>query len=203
MCCSLKSKRAEWICLLLTGEEFDALGRKIFVSDKTFGKVNIPSMFLSQLESLLHLWLTLSLNAYSCGSEDAGGDIFLFNSCRVPTIPLNQGQSTFWASSALMFLSFSATDGVNVLLCSASIGSFLTVLSWYPNTSLRTWCLVLRSLTLMTNMPANGQSVSPLVCSPVRNWPSCYLWLMYRCILNAFSWFCSKAETFICLLHTK
>uniref|UniRef100_H3CIY4 Dual E2 ubiquitin-conjugating enzyme/E3 ubiquitin-protein ligase BIRC6 n=1 Tax=Tetraodon nigroviridis TaxID=99883 RepID=H3CIY4_TETNG len=83
-----------------------------------------------QLESLLHLWLTLSLNAYSCGSEDTGGDIFLFNSCRVPTIPLNQ----------------------------ASIGSFLTVLSWYPNTSLRTWCLVLRSLTLMTNMAANASS---------------------------------------------
>lgn len=45
-------------------------------------------------------------------------------------------------------------------LCPASICSFLTVLSWYPNTSLRTWCLVLRSLTLMTNMPASGQSVS-------------------------------------------
>uniref|UniRef100_H3CIY3 Baculoviral IAP repeat containing 6 n=1 Tax=Tetraodon nigroviridis TaxID=99883 RepID=H3CIY3_TETNG len=78
-----------------------------------------------------------TLNAYSCGSEDTGGDIFLFNSCRVPTIPLNQ----------------------------ASIGSFLTVLSWYPNTSLRTWCLVLRSLTLMTNMAANGQSVSLPVSS--------------------------------------
>lgn len=42
-------------------------------------------------------------------------------------------------------------------LCSASISSFLTVLAWYPNTSLRTWCLVLHSLTLMTNMPACGQ----------------------------------------------
>ncbi|XP_029691286.1 baculoviral IAP repeat-containing protein 6 isoform X2 [Takifugu rubripes] len=83
-----------------------------------------------QLESLLHLWLTLSLNSYPCGAEDSGGDIFLFNSGRVPTIPINQ----------------------------ASICSFLTVLSWYPNTSLRTWCLVLRSLTLMTNMPASASS---------------------------------------------
>ncbi|XP_056147249.1 baculoviral IAP repeat-containing protein 6 [Lampris incognitus] len=79
-----------------------------------------------QLESLLQLWLTLSLNSCSNGSEESGSDIFLFNASRVPTIPLNQ----------------------------ASIGSFLTVLAWYPNTSLRTWCLVLHSLTLMTNMPA-------------------------------------------------
>ncbi|KAM3863276.1 dual E2 ubiquitin-conjugating enzyme/E3 ubiquitin-protein ligase BIRC6 [Diretmus argenteus] len=79
-----------------------------------------------QLESLLQLWLTLSLNSCSGGSEESGSDIFLFNASRVPTIPLNQ----------------------------ASISSFLTVLAWYPNTSLRTWCLVLHSLTLMTNMPA-------------------------------------------------
>ncbi|XP_061601104.1 baculoviral IAP repeat-containing protein 6 isoform X2 [Cololabis saira] len=83
-----------------------------------------------QLESLLQLWLTLSLNTTSAGSEDSGADIFLFNASRVPTIPLNQ----------------------------ASISSFLTVLAWYPNTSLRTWCLVLHSLTLMTNMPACGSS---------------------------------------------
>uniref|UniRef100_A0AAX7TAX9 Dual E2 ubiquitin-conjugating enzyme/E3 ubiquitin-protein ligase BIRC6 n=1 Tax=Astatotilapia calliptera TaxID=8154 RepID=A0AAX7TAX9_ASTCA len=82
-----------------------------------------------QLESLLQLWLTLSLNTCSGGSEESGSDIFLFNASRVPTIPLNQ----------------------------ASISSFLTVLAWYPNTSLRTWCLVLHSLTLMTNMPACGQ----------------------------------------------
>ncbi len=44
-----------------------------------------------------------------------------------------------------------------VCVCPASISSFLTVLAWYPNTSLRTWCLVLHSLTLMTNMPACGQ----------------------------------------------
>uniref|UniRef100_A0A3P9CRY8 Dual E2 ubiquitin-conjugating enzyme/E3 ubiquitin-protein ligase BIRC6 n=1 Tax=Maylandia zebra TaxID=106582 RepID=A0A3P9CRY8_9CICH len=81
-----------------------------------------------QLESLLQLWLTLSLNTCSGGSEESGSDIFLFNASRVPTIPLNQ----------------------------ASISSFLTVLAWYPNTSLRTWCLVLHSLTLMTNMPACG-----------------------------------------------
>ncbi|KAM9726353.1 LOW QUALITY PROTEIN: dual E2 ubiquitin-conjugating enzyme/E3 ubiquitin-protein ligase BIRC6 [Menidia menidia] len=79
-----------------------------------------------QLESLLQLWLTLSLNTCSGGGEESGSDIFLFNASRVPTIPLNQ----------------------------ASISSFLTVLAWYPNTSLRTWCLVLHSLTLMTNMPA-------------------------------------------------
>lgn len=57
--------------------------------------VKMTLVFSSQLESLLHLWLTLSLNAYSCGSEDSAGDIFLFNSCRVPTIPLNQGQGAF------------------------------------------------------------------------------------------------------------
>lgn len=37
----------------------------------------------------------------------------------------------------------------------ASVTSFLTVLAWYPNTLLRTWCLVLHSLTLMTNMQFN------------------------------------------------
>ncbi|XP_028323473.1 baculoviral IAP repeat-containing protein 6 isoform X3 [Gouania willdenowi] len=79
-----------------------------------------------QLESLLQLWLTLSLNTSSLSNEESGSDIFLFNASRVPTIPLNQ----------------------------ASISSFLTVLAWYPNTSLRTWCLVLHSLTLMTNMTA-------------------------------------------------
>uniref|UniRef100_A0A3Q2XNE1 Baculoviral IAP repeat containing 6 n=1 Tax=Hippocampus comes TaxID=109280 RepID=A0A3Q2XNE1_HIPCM len=79
-----------------------------------------------QLESLLQLWITLSLN--TSGNEENGSDIFLFNSSRVPTIPLNQ----------------------------ASISSFLTVLAWYPNASLRTWCLVLHSLTLMTNMPYHG-----------------------------------------------
>uniref|UniRef100_A0A3Q4I275 Dual E2 ubiquitin-conjugating enzyme/E3 ubiquitin-protein ligase BIRC6 n=1 Tax=Neolamprologus brichardi TaxID=32507 RepID=A0A3Q4I275_NEOBR len=89
-----------------------------------------------QLESLLQLWLTLSLNTCSGGSEESGSDIFLFNASRVPTIPLNQ----------------------------ASVSSFLTVLAWYPNTSLRTWCLVLHSLTLMTNMPACGQ-YSALHCS--------------------------------------
>lgn len=154
--------------------------------------------FFPQLESLLHLWLTLSLNAYSCGSEDAGGDIFLFNSCRVPTIPLNQGQGSFWAAAPLMSM-FPPADDVSVLFCSASIGSFLTVLSWYPNTSLRTWCLVLRSLTLMTNIPANGQSVSPLVSSPVRNWPSCFT---CRSILNTCSWVRAKTETFLRQLLT-
>ncbi|XP_039995720.1 baculoviral IAP repeat-containing protein 6 [Xiphias gladius] len=83
-----------------------------------------------QLESLLQLWLTLSLNTCSGSSEESGSDIFLFNASRVPTIPLNQ----------------------------ASISSFLTVLAWYPNTSLRTWCLVLHSLTLMTNMSACASS---------------------------------------------
>uniref|UniRef100_A0A3Q3KMW9 Dual E2 ubiquitin-conjugating enzyme/E3 ubiquitin-protein ligase BIRC6 n=1 Tax=Monopterus albus TaxID=43700 RepID=A0A3Q3KMW9_MONAL len=86
-----------------------------------------------QMESLLQLWLTLSLNTCSGGSEESGSDIFLFNASRVPTIPLNQ----------------------------ASISSFLTVLAWYPNTSLRTWCLVLHCLTLMTNMSAsNGNGLS-------------------------------------------
>uniref|UniRef100_A0A8B9K1H4 Baculoviral IAP repeat containing 6 n=1 Tax=Astyanax mexicanus TaxID=7994 RepID=A0A8B9K1H4_ASTMX len=84
-----------------------------------------------QLESLLQLWLTLSLNSSTGGSEESGSDIFLFNASRVPTIPLNQ----------------------------ASISSFLSVLAWYPNTSLRTWCLVLHSLTLMTNMPASASNI--------------------------------------------
>ncbi|XP_062375823.1 baculoviral IAP repeat-containing protein 6 isoform X2 [Sardina pilchardus] len=83
-----------------------------------------------QLESLLQLWLTLSLNSCPGAADDTGSDIFLFNASRVPTIPLNQ----------------------------ASISSFLTVLAWYPNTSLRTWCLVLHSLTLMTNMPSSASS---------------------------------------------
>ena len=46
-----------------------------------------------QLESLLQLWLTLSLNSCSGGSEESGSDIFLFNASRVPTIPLNPGES--------------------------------------------------------------------------------------------------------------
>ncbi|KAG5831643.1 hypothetical protein ANANG_G00305900 [Anguilla anguilla] len=89
-----------------------------------------------QLESLLQLWLTLSLNSCSGGSEESSSDVFLFNASRVPTIPLNQ----------------------------ASISSFLTVLAWYPNTSLRTWCLVLHSLTLMTNMqhsPGSSNGMGP------------------------------------------
>ncbi|CAJ0938650.1 unnamed protein product [Ranitomeya imitator] len=77
-----------------------------------------------QLESLLQLWLTLSLNSSSTGGKDNGSDLFLYHANRVPVISLNQ----------------------------ASITSFLTVLAWHPNTLLRTWCLVLHSLTLMTNM---------------------------------------------------
>ncbi|XP_053919190.1 baculoviral IAP repeat-containing protein 6 isoform X5 [Cuculus canorus] len=81
-----------------------------------------------QLESLLQLWLTLSLNSSSSGSKDSGADIFLYNANRIPVISLNQ----------------------------ASVNSFLSVLAWYPNTLLRTWCLVLHSLTLMTNMQLNA-----------------------------------------------
>ncbi|XP_044308535.1 baculoviral IAP repeat-containing protein 6 isoform X5 [Varanus komodoensis] len=81
-----------------------------------------------QLESLLQLWLTLSLNSGSSGTKDNCTDIFLYNANRTPVIPLNQ----------------------------ASVTSFLTVLAWYPNTLLRTWCLVLHSLTLMTNMQFNS-----------------------------------------------
>uniref|UniRef100_A0A8B9GLS2 Dual E2 ubiquitin-conjugating enzyme/E3 ubiquitin-protein ligase BIRC6 n=1 Tax=Amazona collaria TaxID=241587 RepID=A0A8B9GLS2_9PSIT len=81
-----------------------------------------------QLESLLQLWLTLSLNSSSSGSKDSGTDIFLYNANRIPVISLNQ----------------------------ASVTSFLSVLAWYPNTLLRTWCLVLHSLTLMTNMQLNA-----------------------------------------------
>ncbi|NXT39499.1 BIRC6 protein, partial [Pelecanoides urinatrix] len=81
-----------------------------------------------QLESLLQLWLTLSLNSSSSGSKDSGADIFLYNANRIPVISLNQ----------------------------VSVSSFLSVLAWYPNTLLRTWCLVLHSLTLMTNMQLNA-----------------------------------------------
>nr|XP_033791570.1 baculoviral IAP repeat-containing protein 6 isoform X2 [Geotrypetes seraphini] len=80
-----------------------------------------------QLESLLQLWLTLSLNS-SSGGKEHGADIFSYNANRIPIITLNQ----------------------------ASLTSFLTVLAWYPNTLLRTWCLVLHSLTLMTNMQLNS-----------------------------------------------
>ncbi|XP_053567827.1 baculoviral IAP repeat-containing protein 6 isoform X7 [Bombina bombina] len=81
-----------------------------------------------QLESLLQLWLTLSLNSSSSGGKENGSDLFLYNANRVPVISINQ----------------------------ASITSFLTVLAWHPNTLLRTWCLVLHSLTLMTNMQLNS-----------------------------------------------
>ncbi|XP_029449757.1 baculoviral IAP repeat-containing protein 6 isoform X2 [Rhinatrema bivittatum] len=87
-----------------------------------------------QLESLLQLWLTLSLNSSSSGSKEHGVDIFLYNASRIPVISLNQ----------------------------ASVTSFLTVLAWYPNTLLRTWCLVLHSLTLMTNMQLNSGSSSAI-----------------------------------------
>lgn len=45
-----------------------------------------------QLESLLQLWLTLSLNSSSSGSKDSGADIFLYNANRIPVISLNQGK---------------------------------------------------------------------------------------------------------------
>ncbi|KAF4794922.1 hypothetical protein TURU_097406 [Turdus rufiventris] len=43
-----------------------------------------------QLESLLQLWLTLSLNSSSSGSKDNGADIFLYNANRIPVVSLNQ-----------------------------------------------------------------------------------------------------------------
>uniref|UniRef100_A0A8C4UKE9 Dual E2 ubiquitin-conjugating enzyme/E3 ubiquitin-protein ligase BIRC6 n=1 Tax=Falco tinnunculus TaxID=100819 RepID=A0A8C4UKE9_FALTI len=46
--------------------------------------------------------------------------------------------------------------GKNMFFLTASVTSFLSVLAWYPNTLLRTWCLVLHSLTLMTNMQLNA-----------------------------------------------
>lgn len=55
-------------------------------------EVDWKPFLLSQLESLLQLWLTLSLNTCSGGSEEGGSDIFMFNASRVPTIPLNQGR---------------------------------------------------------------------------------------------------------------
>lgn len=126
------------------------------------------SLSLSQLESLLQLWLTLSLNTCTGASEESGSDIFLFNASRVPTIPLNQGLFILCFSSdsfkqqnyfcAIFWWIIFKWPSIS-LLRSASISSFLTVLAWYPNTSLRTWCLVLHSLALMTNMPPAGQSL--------------------------------------------
>lgn len=125
---------------------------------------------LSQLESLLQLWLTLSLNTCTGASEESGSDIFLFNASRVPTIPLNQGpfhcvSLQLQSNCRISHISGSYIN-VHLFICrilqfSASISSFLTVLAWYPNTSLRTWCLVLHSLALMTNMPPSGQSTLP------------------------------------------
>lgn len=123
----------------------------------------MKTFFLLQLESLLQLWLTLSLNTTCGSSEESGSDIFLFNASRVPTIPLNQGQKSCqkfvvghveaWPFFFLTQLTFC----FYVFVHAASISSFLTVLAWYPNTSLRTWCLVLHSLTLMINMTPCGQ----------------------------------------------
>ncbi|EMP24451.1 Baculoviral IAP repeat-containing protein 6, partial [Chelonia mydas] len=46
------------------------------------------------LESLLQLWLTLSLNSSSSGSKDNGADVFLYNANRIPVISLNQAGSS-------------------------------------------------------------------------------------------------------------
>lgn len=50
------------------------------------------NFYLFQLESLLQLWLTLSLNSSSSGNKENGADIFLYNANRVPVISLNQGK---------------------------------------------------------------------------------------------------------------
>ncbi|KAL4694317.1 hypothetical protein H8959_013582, partial [Pygathrix nigripes] len=47
-----------------------------------------------QLESLLQLWLTLSLNSSSPGNKENGTDIFLYNANRIPVISLNQAGSS-------------------------------------------------------------------------------------------------------------
>ncbi|KAL7987488.1 hypothetical protein Chor_006407, partial [Crotalus horridus] len=57
---------------------------------------------------------------------------------------------------------FSMLQVHHVQVHNSSITSFLTVLAWYPNTLLRTWCLVLHSLTLMTNMQFNSGSSSAI-----------------------------------------
>lgn len=116
--------------------------------------ITLTCFLCSQLESLLQLWLTLSLNTCSSGSDDSGSDIFLFNASRIPTIPLNQGRLEL---QRLFSHPASCFPHSRYCLFSGSISSFLSVLAWYPNTSLRTWCLVLHSLTLMSNMPACGQ----------------------------------------------
>ena len=54
----------------------------------------------------------------------------------------------------------------------ASITSFLTVLAWYPNTLLRTWCLVLHSLTLMTNMQLNRKFRHSFIWRGKRGFPA-------------------------------
>jgi hypothetical protein len=52
---------------------------------------------------MLQLWLTLSLNSCSGGTEESGSDIFMFNASRVPTIPLNQGQRSPYVSQSTPF----------------------------------------------------------------------------------------------------
>lgn len=68
---------------------------------KVHSQLDLKLFLLSQLESLLQLWLTLSLNTCPGGSEESGSDIFLFNASRVPTIPLSQGQDSFTLSFLL------------------------------------------------------------------------------------------------------
>ncbi|OWK10826.1 BIRC6, partial [Cervus elaphus hippelaphus] len=117
-----------------TGTDDSLLGGLQAANQSSQLIVQLSSVPMLNLESLLQLWLTLSLNSSSSGNKENGADIFLYNANRIPVITLNQ----------------------------ASITSFLTVLAWYPNTLLRTWCLVLHSLTLMTNMQLNPGSSSTI-----------------------------------------
>lgn len=68
---------------------------KIFFALQFWKKYEFGLIFFFsflQLESLLQLWLTLSLNSSSSGSKDSGADIFLYNANRIPVISLNQGK---------------------------------------------------------------------------------------------------------------
>ncbi|XP_078714316.1 dual E2 ubiquitin-conjugating enzyme/E3 ubiquitin-protein ligase BIRC6 isoform X2 [Lampetra fluviatilis] len=79
-----------------------------------------------QLDSLLHLWLTLSQSSSPSSLDDNTSELYTFCANKAPAIPLSQ----------------------------VSISTLLAALAWYPDASLRTWCLALQSLALMTNIQA-------------------------------------------------
>lgn len=103
-------------------------------------------------------------------------------SCSTPLIELNLLRR-FSHKRVFVFINITSIRGA----FPASISSFLTVLAWYPNTSLRTWCLVLHSLTLMTNMPVCGQYFT--------------LTAFLLCVISNCEKSCSIVFLAVCVLH--